>query len=55
MTVTPPRFSVVLATRDRPALFTEVLARSHDHREIIVVDEHSRPAWARWASGTAFR
>jgi glycosyltransferase involved in cell wall biosynthesis len=47
MTVTPPRFSIVLATRDRPALFTEalgsVLAQSHDDREIIVVNDGSQP------------
>jgi glycosyltransferase involved in cell wall biosynthesis len=42
----PPRFSIVLATRDRPALFAEalgsVLAQSHDDREIIVVNDGSQ-------------
>jgi glycosyltransferase involved in cell wall biosynthesis len=47
MTNTTPRFSIVLATRDRPALFADalgsVLAQSHDDREIVVVDDGSQP------------
>lgn len=43
-----PLFSVVLATRDRPALFSEalasVLAQEHRDLEVIVVNDGSRPA-----------
>ena len=43
----PTLFSVVMATRDRPALFAEaidsVLAQTHPDVEIIVVNDGSRP------------
>lgn len=43
----PPRFSIILATRDRPELFSEaltsVLAQTCPDLEVIVVNDGSRP------------
>ena len=59
-----PRFSVILATRDRPALFEEalasVLAQTHADTEIIVVNDGSSAAsldayCAIWAAASATR
>ena len=46
-----PLFSILLATRDRPALFGEalasVLAQRFEDFEIVVVDDGSDPAHLR--------